>query len=182
MNQNAAENITCLLDRQPKTISRNMKNGEVIIMADKLKIKNGVRIRPMETEDIGAVIEIDQKIKDTQGPITYYDPTNEEIGGELEYSVVAENSDKVVGFIFGKHLCMGEPVSDVGLIKNLEVDPDYNQQDIATDMVDLLLELYRSKGLNAVQVMVSEGDTQIKSFFTEMDFSRGRRIDYIRAL
>jgi predicted N-acetyltransferase YhbS len=151
-------------------------------MTDKQKKDCDVKIRPMKPDDINAVIEIDQKISGPKRATTYDDPVTAEFGGELEFSVVAEKDNKVVGFIFGKHLYMGTPVSEVGLIQTLAVDPDHRRQGIASTLVDSLLELYRSKGLTNVRVMISTGDSQLERFFTQMDFSRGRLIDYTRAI
>ncbi len=151
-------------------------------MTDKQKVQKHVRIRPMGTDDISAVLDIDHKISGMQRAITYDDPADGDLGGELEFSVVAEKDDKVVDFIFGKHLYMGEPVSEVGLIQTLGVDPDYRRQGIATKLVYTLFELYFSKGIKNVQVMVSGGDGQLDGFFTQLDFHRGYQIVYTKDL
>ena len=141
-----------------------------------------IRIRPMEPEDIDSVLAIDRKISGVRRAVTYTDLITGDLGGVLDLSFVAEVNGQVAGFILARRAYVGEPVTEVGLIQILGVDPDYWRQGIATKLVDALLESCQSKKLSAVRIMVNERDSQLQAFFARMGFRRGRLIDYTKAL
>jgi len=151
-------------------------------MATEDIIQNKATIRPMEPEDISAVLEIDRKITGAQRAITYTDPIIGNIGGELDLSYVAEIDGQVVGFIMARRDYLGEPVAEVGLIQILGVDPDYQRQGIATELVNAMVQRCQSKGLKLVRLIVNETDSQLQGFFAQLDFLRGQLIDYTKAL
>ena len=140
------------------------------------------RIRPMEPEDIELVLAIDRKISGVRRAITYTDLITGDLGGVLDLSFVAEVDGEVAGFVLARRAYVGEPVTEVGLIQILGVDPDYWRQGIATKLVNALLEHCQSKGLKAVRVMVKERDSQLQTFFSRMGFRRGQLIDYTKTL
>lgn len=150
--------------------------------ASKSTIKSKLRIRPMEAEDIEQVLEIDRKISGLRRAITYTDLITGDLGGVLDLSFVAELSGKVVGFILARHVFVGDPVVEVGLIQILGVDPDYQRQGIASELIDALVERCRAKGLKTVRVMISDRDSQLQSFFSDEGFRRGQLIDYTKNL
>ena len=141
-----------------------------------------VVIRPMEPEDITAVLEIDRKISGVQRAVTYTDLITGDLGGVLDLSFIAEVNGQVAGFILARHAYVGEPVAEVGLIQILGVAPDYWRQGIASKLVNALLEHCQSRGLKTVRIMVNERDSQLQGFFERMDFRRGRLIDYTKTL
>ena len=141
-----------------------------------------VRIRPMEPEDIESVLAIDRKISGVRRAITYTDLITGDLGGVLDLSFVAEVDGQVVGFILARRAYVGEPVTEVGLIQILGVDPDYWRQGIASKLVSALSDTCQSRKLGAVRVMVKEHDSQLKAFFSHMGFHRGALIDYTRTV
>jgi predicted N-acetyltransferase YhbS len=141
-----------------------------------------IRIRPMEPEDIDAVLAVDRKITGQRRAVTYTDLITGDLGGVLSLSFVAEVNGEVVGFILAQQAVVGEPVTEVGLIQILGVQPEYWRQRIATRLVDALLEACRKRGLNAVRIWVNEGDSQLQSLFEKLTFRRGHLIDYSKAL
>ncbi len=147
-------------------------------MAYRKTTEGEAAIRPMEPEDIAAVLEIDRKISGVQRAITYADLISGELGGVLDLSFVAEVQGKVVGLILARHAFIGEPVVEVGLIQILGMDPDYWRQGIATNLVNALKERCRSRGLKTVRIMINERDSQLQGFFEHSGFRRGQLIDY----
>ena len=135
-------------------------------------------IRSMEPEDISGVLEVDRKISGVQRAITYTGLVTGDLGGVLDLSFVAEVSGRVTGFILARRAYVGEPVTEVGLIQILGVDPDYWRHSIATKLANALLERCRSVGLKTVRIMVNESDSQLQGFFAQMGFRRGQLIDY----
>ncbi len=141
-----------------------------------------IRIRPMEPEDIDSVLAIDRKISGVRRAVTYTDLITGDLGGVLDLSFVAEVDGQVAGFILARRAYVGEPVSEVGLIQILGVDPDYWHQGIASKLVTALLDNCQSKKLNAVRIMVKERDSQLQGLFAHMGFRRGQLIDYTKTL
>ncbi len=141
-----------------------------------------IRIRPMEPEDIDSVLAIDRKISGVRRAVTYTDLITGDLGGVLDLSFVAEVDGQVAGFILARRAYVGEPVTEVGLIQILGVDPDYWRQGIASKLVNALLDTCQSKKLNAVRIMVNERDSQLQGLFAHMGFRRGQLIDYTKTL
>ena len=141
-----------------------------------------LRVRSMEHEDIEAVLAIDRKITGVRRAITYTDLITGDLGGVLNLSLVAEVDGHVAGFILARRAFVGEPVAEVGLIQILGVDPDYQRQGIATNMVNTLLDNCQTKKLSAVRIMVNERDSQLQGLFGHLGFRRGELIDYTKTL
>lgn len=144
--------------------------------------ENKLRIRPMEPEDIDAVLAIDKKISGVRRAVSYTDLITGDLGGVLDLSFVAEVNGQIVGLILARRAYVGEPVVEVGLIQILGVDPDYQKQGIATKLVESLLETSRAEKLKAIRIMVKENDSQLQAFFARMGFRRGHLIDYTKEL
>ena len=144
--------------------------------------EGGVVIRPMEPEDIDAVLAIDRKISGVQRAITYADLITGDLGGVIDLSFVAEIKGQAAGFILARLAYVGEPVTEVGLVQILGVDPDYQRQGIATKLINAMLERCKSKGIKTVRVTVNERDSQLRGFFQRMGFRRGQLIDYSKTL
>lgn len=141
-----------------------------------------IRIRPMEPEDIDAVLAIDRRITGQRRAITYTDLITGDLGSVLALSFVAEVNGQVGGFVLARRACLGEPVTEVGLIQILGVDPDYWHQGIGTGLVGALLDSCRAKGLHAVWILVNERDSQLQGFFEHLSFRRGELVDYTKTL
>jgi ribosomal protein S18 acetylase RimI-like enzyme len=146
------------------------------------KTEGRLRVRPMEPEDITAVLAIDQSVSGVKRAITYTDLITGDLGGVLNLSVVAELNGTVVGFILARHALIGEPFYEVGFIQIIGVDPDQWRQGIATKMVDFLLERCRAKGLKTVRIMLNEKDSQLQGLFSHLGFRRGNLIDFNKTL
>ena len=144
--------------------------------------KAKLKIRPMEPEDINAILEIDRKISGVKRAVTYADLIAGDLGGELESSLVALVGSRVVGFILARHVYLGYPVIKVALIQTIGVDPEYRRQKIAANLINTLIEQCRAKGPETVRVMVNERDSELSKFFASMGFSRGQLIDYTMKL
>ena len=140
------------------------------------------KIRPMEPEDISAVLDIDRKISKEYRAVTYNSLITGDLGGELDLSFVAEVNGEVIGFILARHSHFGEPVVEAGMIQILWVDPDYRRRGIATGLVNALIEQCKNRRLKTVSAMVEETDSQLQGLLARMRFQRGHLIDYTRAL
>ena len=151
-------------------------------MSDGKIDESKLRIRPMEHEDITAVLAIDRSITGMRRAITYTDLITGDLGKVLDLSIVAEAGGEVVGFILARHAFVGGAFTEAGFIQILGVAPEHWRKGIATKMVNALLERCRSKGLKTVRILVDEEDSQLQNFFSRMDFSRGHLVDYTKTL
>ncbi len=148
---------------------------EVIVMEKK---GDELTFRPMEPEDVNAILSIDRKISGMQRAITY--EVNQIIGGNLALSFVAETEAQVIGFVLATLTCIPEEVIEACAILTVGIDPDYQHQGVATRLIQALLDACRSKGIRTVRTMVDEHDSQLKSLFEKMDFQRGRLVQYLK--
>ena len=143
--------------------------------------KIDVKIRPMEPEDIEGILAIDRKITGEQRALTYRDLVRDYLGGQIEFSLVAEVENRMVGFVLAYVTYVAEKVSKACVIHILGVDPDYGRQGIATKLVQAQLEQCRSSEIQQVRVMVEERDHQLQDFFKHAGFSRSPFIVYSKA-
>jgi ribosomal protein S18 acetylase RimI-like enzyme len=139
-----------------------------------------IRVRPMESMDIDKVLSIDSKITGVRRAATYTDLIIGDLGKIPDLSFVAEVNGEVQGFLLARRVYIGEPFSEEAMIHILGVEPDYQRQGIATQMVNALVETCQEKKLNAVRIMIDESDDQLKSLFQHLGFQRGKLVDYTK--
>lgn len=147
-----------------------------------VEAKAKVKIRPMEPEDITGILEIDRKITGVQRAITYRDLVRERLGGQMDVSFVAEIGSEMVGFVLAYLTYVREQVTEVCVIHIFGVDPQYQGQGIATQVIQRQLDECRSKGIKLVRVMLEERDDELQKFFRRLGFDRGHYIDYSKIL
>jgi predicted N-acetyltransferase YhbS len=144
--------------------------------------KAKVKIRPMEPEDITGILEVDRKISGVQRAITYRDLVREALGGQMDVSFVAEVGNQMVGFILAYLTYVREQVTEACVIQIFGVDPQYQGQGIATQLIQKQLDECRSKGIKLIRVMLEERDDELQKFFKRLGFDRGHYIDYSKIL
>ena len=141
-----------------------------------------VKIRPMESEDISGILEVDQKISGVQRALTYRDLVQAALGGQIDMSFVAEVDNEFVGFVMASLAYVREQVSEACVIQIFGVDPQYQRQGIATHLIQALLDKTRSRGIKLVRVMVEERDGELQGFFKRLGFDPGRHIDFSKTV
>src|SRR3972149_10592188 len=97
--------------------------------------KAEVKLRLMEPEDITGILEIDRKISGVQRAITDRDLVREALGGQMDVSFVAEIGNQMVGFILAYLTYVREQVTEACVIQIFGVDPQYQGQDLATQLI-----------------------------------------------
>jgi len=142
--------------------------------------KGEVTIRPMERKDIDAVLAIDRRISLTQRVLRRRELIACDPGGPLDLSFVAEADNKIVGFVLARLTYVGVPVTEVGVIHTLLVDPDYRKQGISNKLISTLSSVCQTEGISQLRAVVNERDTQLKNFFEKMSFRRSELINYVR--
>ncbi|MBI4296788.1 MAG: GNAT family N-acetyltransferase [Chloroflexi bacterium] len=163
-------------------------------------------IRPMTLQDLDAIFLIDRKIRAMGKAITYANLTTEriftikknisylakpisyvdlitgDVSELLACGLVAEIEGHVRGFILGKVSHVAEPGTKVGEIVILGVHPDFQRLGIATKLVQAICERFHAAGVRHVRIGLDERDKELISFFEQMGFGVGHRIDYGKTL
>jgi ribosomal protein S18 acetylase RimI-like enzyme len=154
--------------------------------------KGEVNIRRMEHRDIDAVLAIYNKIREEKIPgikrsrlsyrgiLTYEEVASTNPGGPLDLSFVAEVNGQVVGFIWSRLAYVGIPVDEVGIIHMLVVDPDYQQQGIASKLVNALSERCHTRGVNTVRAVIDERHWELQNYFQSLGFRRSELVIYTK--
>ena len=145
-------------------------------------VGKGVKIRPMEPEDISGILEVDQKISGVQRALTYRDLVREALGGQIDMIFVAEIDNQFVGFVMAYLTYVREQVSEACVIQIFGVDPKYQRQGIASKLIQALLDKCRSKKIKLARVMIDERDSELQGFSKRLGFDRDRYIDYSKTV
>ena len=136
------------------------------------KIVDNVKIRPMIAEDLGFIIDIDQKLTGVQRALGHTDIVTAELGEPYDLSFVAELNSKVIGFILARQVYVGEPAVETCSIQIIGIDPDYGRQGIASKLLNFLMQHCNSKKIHSVRVMVSNRDSKMEGFFKHVGFKQ----------
>ena len=143
------------------------------------KEEGRVNIRPMERGDINKALAIFKKIGGGQ-VLTYRDLIAMDLGGALDLSFVAEVDQETVGFILARLAYVGVPVSEVGMVDVLVVDPDYRGQGTGSRLVDALFDRCYDEGVSTVRAVISERNPKLADFFGNLGFRRSELINYVK--
>ncbi len=142
-----------------------------------------VRVRGLDTIDIGAVVDIDEKIGGRYRPdvwdtrIAYY------LRRDPDAALVAELDGDVVGFMLGEvrsgEFGLEEPT---GWIEVLGVDPDVRGKSIGRRLAGALLAHFKTRGAVTVRTLVDEEMKDIAGFFTSLGFEPAAVRPFVKTL
>ncbi len=130
-----------------------------------------VRVRGLDTVDIGDVVRIDEKIGGDYRP----DVSEERIGYYLrrgpDAALVAEVDGEVVGFMLGE-VRSGEFGLEeaTGGIEVVGVDPDHRGQAVGRHPAEATFDHFKTCGAGTVRTLVAEKMESIAAFFTSVGF------------
>jgi ribosomal protein S18 acetylase RimI-like enzyme len=85
---------------------------------------------------------------------------------------LAEDSSKVVGFVWGTFVSYG--ISKYGYIEELFVEEKYRRRHLGTQLVKRLLEGYKKLGVWALFVMTREEDSEVQAFYKGLGFRKSK--------
>ncbi len=144
--------------------------------------KERVNIRAIERRDIFPVLAMLKKIGGARGTLSHRDLFNSDLGGALDVSFVAEIDGQIVGFLLGRFAFLGIPVTEVGVIQVIIVDPDYQRHRIGSRLVNAVLDRCRDNGVNTVRAYVDERDWELKIFAENIGFRPSGITEYIKTI
>jgi ribosomal protein S18 acetylase RimI-like enzyme len=139
-----------------------------------------IEVRLLNQSDFKAVVVIDEKVFGHARP-EYYETKFARALDEknrIPLSLVAEIGDTVVGFVMCE-LFIGEygiPVTTATL-DTIGIDPDYQGQGIARQLMDDLIGHLRKAGVQKVNALVDWNDWQLIRFFSASGFSPAKTIN-----
>lgn len=134
--------------------------------------KDTVKIRRLVSSDIPPTLGIwwanipDKKVVASQ------------LQSPVDLSFIAECEGTLVGFILAKLEYAGYPAIGTGIVFLVAVNPDYQQKGIGTMLLDALEKYSRSKGINAIRVVVPQNDIKMIRYFTKAGFNKSGMINY----
>ena len=142
-----------------------------------------VKVRGLDTVDIGDVVAIDEKISGEYRPdvwdrrIAYY------LRRDPDAALVAEVDGQVVGFMLGEvragEFGLEEPT---GWIEVLGVDPEVRGKAIGRRLMEAMLDHFRSLEVVAVRTLVDEKMGDIAGFFTSLGFEPATLRPFVKSL
>ncbi len=142
-----------------------------------------LKIRGLDTVDIGDVVAIDEKISGEYRPdvwdrrIAYY------LRRDPDAALVAVLDGQVVGFMLGEvragEFGLEEPT---GWIEVLGVDPAVRGKAIGRRLAGAMLDHFRSLDVVAVRTLVDEKAGDIAGFFTSLGFEPATLRPFVKSL
>ncbi|MGB9627334.1 MAG: GNAT family N-acetyltransferase [Thermodesulfobacteriota bacterium] len=135
-------------------------------------------IRPIKREDLGAIVEIDEKVLGERRK-DYWEKKLERMKDQPSpTSLVVEVEGRVVGFIFGdvSGWEFGVPET-IGWIDTIGIDPDFQKKGLARALVYEMIRNLKTLGVKTVYTLVNWNDWDLLQFFRTMGFTRGDMIN-----
>ena len=142
-----------------------------------------VRVRQLDTVDIGAVTAIDEKITGQYHPEEWEQRIGYYLRRDPEAALVAEIDGQVVGFMLGE-VRSGEfgLMEPTGWIEVLGVDPDRRGASIGRRLAEALLEHFKTEGARTVRTLVDEKMGDIAGFFASLGFEPASIRPFVKTL
>jgi len=137
-----------------------------------------MKIRPLERQDIEAIVAIDEKILGDNRK-DYWERKLETMDNKSSRaSLVAEVEGNVVGFILGdiSGWEFGVPET-IAWIDTIGIDPAYQKKGLAKSLAFELIRNVRALGVKTIYTLVNWNDWDLLQFFHAMGFSRGDMIN-----
>ena len=94
-----------------------------------------VTIREMREEDVEGILDIERQTKGQDRSATYAPVPESCIGGEVENSVVAEESGRIVGFVLARTVRSPVELSNIAWIELIGILPEYQRRGIGTKII-----------------------------------------------
>ncbi len=133
-----------------------------------------INIRPMNMQDLDAIVEIDRKVLGKSRP-DYWSKKLELPNPQYPLScLAAEREGKVIGFIVGEVSGWEFGVPDtIGWISTIGVDPAYQHRGVARKLSQEFIRNLKAIRVSIIYTLVNWGDWDLLKFFRAMGFTRG---------
>jgi len=142
-------------------------------------------IRPIRSEDLRAIVDIDGKHTGITRPDYLKKKLTEALDASqgLVTSLVAEIDGKVVGFVMGKVFVgeFGIPET-IATIDTIGVDPEFAGRGVAKVLLDEYLTHLSAAGVESVQTLVSWENWSLLRFFSSNRFAPSKTVNLERKI
>ena len=147
--------------------------------------ESAITIRLMKADDFDAVVRIDEKVLKDSRP-EYYEMKFTKLFKSKHYvptSLVAEEDEKVVGFVMGE-LFRGEYgiAQEKATLNTIGVHPDYQRRGIGERLINEFMDHLKRLGVQKVNTLVHWDDPYLIHFFSTNQFSPSKTINLERCL
>lgn len=144
---------------------------------------HGVQVRSLDTVDIGAITEIDEKITGNYRPETWELRVGYYLRRDPDAAMVAEIDGKVVGFMLGEvrsgEFGLEEPT---GWIEVLGVDPEYQKKAVGRRLAEAMLDYFKTREARSVRTLVDDSMEDIAGFFNSLGFEPASLRPFVKKL
>ena len=124
-----------------------------------------VRIRPMVSDDISPTLNI------WWASIPEKEMLASQLGGRLDLSLMAEYSGCLAGFILARSIYAGLPMTGVGVIFFIAVNPDYQARGIGSMLIETLKKNCKAQGIRTIRALIPCDDAKTMKYFEKLGFS-----------
>ncbi len=126
-----------------------------------------LRVRPVESADLGQIIAIDAKITGLEKTDYWYELFHRYGGGRTRQRLflVAETGDAIQGFIIGEVRDWEFGSTPCGWVFGLSVLPSARLHGVGARMLDAICEGFRRAGVSKVRTLLSRDNGLVLSFF-----------------
>lgn len=134
--------------------------------------RNAVKIRRMVSSDITPTLGI------WWANIPNKEIVASQLRGPLDLSFIAEYEGLLVGFILAKQVYAGMPMTGVGVIFLIAVNPDYQERGIGSMLIDTLKKHCKSEGIETIRALVPQNDAKIIKYFEKAGFRTSNIVNF----
>ncbi|MEE8525514.1 MAG: GNAT family N-acetyltransferase [Thermoanaerobaculia bacterium] len=142
-----------------------------------------VRVRGLDTIDIGSVTAIDEKITGQYRPEVWEGRIGYYLRRDPDAALVAEVGGEVVGFMLGE-MRGGEfgLEEQTGWIEVLGVDPEQRGRSVGRCLADAMIAYFGDRGAKTVRTLVDEEMDGIAGFFASLGFEPANLRPFVKTL
>ena len=132
----------------------------------------GVRVRPLDELDIGAIVRIDERISGEYRPEVWEQRAMYYLRRDPDACQVVEVDGKVVGFMLGEvktgQFGLEEPG---GWVERFGIHPDFRGRDLGKLMYDAMRAHFAAEGATTVRTLVDRRDAGVAGFVKALGFA-----------
>jgi ribosomal protein S18 acetylase RimI-like enzyme len=148
------------------------------------KRSHGLKIRPMEVDDLAPVFHLGEKLFTANTVPNLYRTWDEfEVVGlyqsDSEYCFVAEIEDHLVGFVLGTVISKTKSAWKYGHLIWMGVDPAFSRQGIADRLAKYFLQTTLEEGVRMLIVDTEADNLPALAFFRKMGFGNPEEHIYL---
>lgn len=145
-------------------------------------MSQSVEIRAMRTEDLDAVLSIQEQIIKQPVSEDWTEQLEGQVANRFNRCLVAVSEGQVVGFIMAE-IRVGNFGDDCsGSLGYIGISPQAMGQGIGSSLAEALFEIFKQEGVTIVRTAVKWDSVDMLSFFKSIGFDRSKYINLFKRL